>query len=148
MSPFDRAYTTYYWTLIETMFYRLRVSTLGGVENSWRSTNFPPASADLRCRLLAIYETCTQWHFSTGDCQYNSSSMHSALTAFDFDNLPAYVSSALSTHSITSVRQPQPAGIAYTVIGVWQTCCQLLYTVCWEQLVTAIHPISQQFQVI
>ena len=63
-------------------------------------------------------------------------------------NQPASVSSAASTHSIPSVRQPQPAGTAYIVIrAVWQTCFQLLRTVCLEQ-VTAIHPISQQFQLI
>jgi len=34
------------------------------------------------------------------------------------------------------------AYIAYVVIQVWQTCFQLLRTICLEQ-VTAIHPISQ-----
>ena len=55
------------------------------------------------------------------------------------------VTSAVSTHSIPSVRQPEPAGIAYVVIRVWRTCFQLLRTICSAQ-VTAIHPISQQFQ--
>ena len=35
----------------------------------------------------------------------------------------------------------------YIVVQVWQTCFQLLCTVCLEQ-VTAIHPISQQLQLI
>ena len=33
----------------------------------------------------------------------------------------------------------------YIVIRVWQTCFQLLCTICLQQ-VTAVHPISQQFQ--
>jgi len=39
------------------------------------------------------------------------------------------------------------AGVVYILVQVWQTCFQLLCTVCLEQ-VTAIHPISQQFQLI
>ena len=37
--------------------------------------------------------------------------------------------------------------LAYTVIRVWQTCFQLLCTICLEQ-VSAIHLISQQFQLV
>jgi len=36
---------------------------------------------------------------------------------------------------------------AYNIIRVWQTCFQLLCTICLEQL-TVIYPISQQFQLI
>ena len=63
--------------------------------------------------------------------------------------LPASVTSAVSTRSILSVSQPEPAGVtyAYIVVRVWQTCIQLLRTICLEQ-VTAIHPICQQFQLI
>ena len=42
---------------------------------------------------------------------------------------------------------PEPAGVAYNIIRVWQTCFQLLCTICLEQL-TVIYPISRQFQLI
>ena len=89
---------------------------------SYTGCRFSHAS-DTNCQLLPINHC--QWHIQpTCICYFSSCN---PLDPFS--------------------QVTEPAGVAYIVIRVWQTCFQLLHTICLEH-VTTIHPISQQFKLI